>query len=540
MSKKFFVLISVFVFLLSTLLACGAWAMELRVPIDHEPDSLNLARVSDTYSSQVASQILEGLVCIVIRDGREVVMPACAESWETSEDGLTWTFHLREMKWADGEPLRAEEFVYGISRVLDPATASPISGRINFIRNANEVLTGKKPLSDLGVEAPDDRTLIIRLERPIPYLLQIAAGIAMFPVRRDVVEKYGDAYGTDADKFVGCGPFILEDWVHNSSLTFVKNPLYWDAANVKLKRIEMKIVAEEAARVGDFENGGLDFISVNSMEWVKKLDENPLRKGGYVKSIVQTPRTEYIFFNQTISPFSNRKVRQAFSLALNREEIHRDIKQGMQPAAWGWIPPTMNLDGESFRAMAGEPIQDLAREYPDPSALLVEGLKELGMSGEPGELKVRLMCRDSAREFAEYLQQSYKSTLGVELELDPVQWPVFQERNRNLDYEMGYKSYGADYNDPFSMMDLWITGTRTVPTGWASERYDALVREASQSTDKALRAKNYAEAERLVLHDATIAPYAYDAGAIYVQPRVKGFFMPFFTDILYKTVSVEE
>ena len=511
----------------------------LRVPIDEEPDSFNVARVSDYYSAMVASQVIEGLTGIVVKDGREVAVPACAESWETSEDGLTWTFRLREMKWADGEPLRAADFVYGISRVLDPATASPISGKVRFIKNAGDVLLGRKPLSELGLEAPDDRTLVIRLEYPVPYLLQSAAGTAMFPARRDVVEKYGDAYGTDAGKIVGCGPFILEEWVHNSSLAFVRNPLYWDAENVKLDRLEMKIVAEESTKIGDFENGGLDLTSVYSAEWAKKLDENPAGKGGYVKNVVHMPETKYVFFNQTVPPFSNKKVRLAFSLALDREEIYRDVSLGLEPAAWGWLPPAMDLDGENFRKLAGEPVRDLAAAHPDPRALLAEGLKELGMSGAPEELNVVLMCHNATRDFAEYLQQAYKTRLGVDLELDPVEWPVFQERNRNLDYQMGYKSYYADFNDPSSMMDLWITGARTIPTGWSNERYDALVREAGRSADRALRAKNYTEAERILLEEGTIAPYAYATGFDYVHPYVKGYAAPTFTAMLYKTVSVE-
>ena len=527
-----------FCLVLSSIFAGAAWAGEpqvLRIPIDEEPDSFNVARVSDYYSAMVASQVIEGLTGIVVRDGREVAVPACAESWETSEDGLTWTFHLREMKWADGEPLRAADFVYGISRVLDPATASPISGKVRFIKNAGDVLLGKKPLSELGLEAPDDRTLVVRLEHPVPYLLQSAAGTAMFPARRDVVEKFGDAYGTDADKVVGCGPFNLADWVHNSSIAFVKNPLYWDADNVKLDRLEMKVVAEESAKVGDFENGGLDLVSIYSVEWAKKLDE----KGGYVKNVVAMPETKYVFFNQTVPPFSSPKVRLAFSLALDREEIHRDVSLGLDPAAWGWLPPAMGLDGENFRKLAGDPIEELAAAHPDPRALLAEGLKELGMTEAPEELKIVLMCHNATRDFAEYLQQAYKTRLGVDLELDPVEWPVFQERNRNLDYQMGYKSYYADFNDPSSMMDLWITGTRTIPTGWSNERYDALVREAGQSADKALRAKDYTEAERILLEEGTIAPYAYSTGFDYVHPYVKGYAAPTFTAMLYKTVSVE-
>ena len=156
-----------------------------------------------------------------------------------------------------------------------------------------------------------------------------------------------------------------------SSLAFVRNPLYWDAENVKLDRLEMKIVAEESTKIGDFENGGLDLTSVYFAEWAKKLDESPAGKGGYVKNIVTMPETKYVFFNQTVPPFSNKKVRLAFSLALDREEIYRDVSLGLEPAAWGWLPPAMDLDGENFRKLAGEPVRDLAAAHPDPRALLV-------------------------------------------------------------------------------------------------------------------------------------------------------------------------
>ncbi|NLL37807.1 MAG: peptide ABC transporter substrate-binding protein [Fretibacterium sp.] len=512
----------------------------LRVPLDAEPDSLNLARVSDFYSALVASQIIEGLTCVALRDGKPVAEPASAESWEVSDDQLTWTFHLRDMTWADGEPLKAEDFVYGIGRVLDPETASPISGKIRFILNAGAVLNGEKPLSELGVKALDDRTLEIRLEHPVPYLLESAAGTAMFPVRRDLVEKYGDAYGTDPDKIVGCGPFILKEWVHNSSLTFVRNPSYWDAENVRLDRLEMRIIAEETAKVGEFENGGLDIVYVYSIEWVKQLNAQSDEGGKYVRSVLQLPETRYVFFNQQVPPFSNKKVRLAFSLALDREEIHRDVSQGMEKAAYGWLPPSMNLDGANFRELAGDPLKELAEAHPDPKALLIEGLEELGIQGGPEALKIQLMCYNAQRDFAEYLQQSYKASLGVELEIDPVEWPVLQERNRNLDYEMSYKSYCADFNDPSSMMDLWITGTRTIPTGWSNERYDALLREAGSSGDRELRAKNYVEAERLLLSEGTIAPYAYSAEFDYLYSHVDGFNTPLFTPTLYKYAGIRK
>ncbi len=508
----------------------------LNVPFDSEPDSLDLARVSDSSSATVASQIIEGLTSVVTVNGADKAEPCMAESWDVSDDQLTWTFHLRDAQWADGVPVKAQDFVYGITRVLNPETASPISANIKFIKNAMDVVEGTKPLTEAGIKAIDDKTLEIQLDYPVPYFLEACAGTAMFPVRQDLVEKYGTSYGTEADKIVGNGPFVLDEWIHTSSLSFSKNPTYWNADAVKLEKLNFKIISEAAARVGEFENGGLDYVSADTAEWIEQLESS----GKYVKETINLPRTQYIFFNQEVELFSNAKVRQAFSIALDREEIQRDISQNLEKAAYGWIPPSMALDGTNFRDLAGEPVQELIAANPDPKALLIEGLKELGMDEDPSKITIQLMCRNTTTVFAEYLQHNYNAKLGVNIELDPVEWPVFQERNRNLDYEMGYKSYGADFNDPSSMMDLWITGTKTVPTAWSSPTYDELLTTAEKSIDKELRAKNFVEAERIVLEEATIIPYAYSTSNIFYQPYVKNIMNPQFTATLFKYAYIEE
>ena len=508
----------------------------LNVSLEAEPDSLDLAKVSDTYSSTVVSQLMEGLTSIRVEEnGTEKVEPAIAESWETSEDQLTWTFHLRDAQWSDGVPVKAEDFEYALKRILNPETASPISGNILFIKNAEKAVAGEASLDEVGVKALDDKTLEIQLEYPVSYFLSSCAGSSMFPMRKDIVEKYGDAYGTEAEKIVGNGPFVMTEWVHNSKLSYEKNSAYWDAENVKLEELNLKIINEETARIGEFENGGIDIVPVSTAEWVEKLDQNP----DYVKKVVSLPRTEYLFFNQEVELFSNEKVRQAFSIAMNRDEIAGEIRQGMEDPAYGWIPSSMNLDGENFRKMAGEPVQELIKDNPDPKALLVEGLKELGMDEDPSKITVQLMSRNTMQDLAEYFQYKFNSVLGVNVEIDPVEWPVFQERNRGLDYEMGFKSYGADFDDPYSMMQLWMTGVKTVPTGWSNPDYDKLIAEANASTDLELRAKNFKEAESIVLKTATICPYTYSTSISYSKSNVKGVMEPVFTSILYKNAYIE-
>ena len=514
----------------------GERKQALSVSLDAEPDSLDLAKVSDMYSTTVVSQMIEGLTAIrVDENGAETVEPGMAESWESSEDQMTWTFHLRDAKWEDGVDVKAGDFEYAIKRILNPETASPISGNILFIKNAEESVAGSVGIDEVGVKALDDKTLEIQLAYPAPYFLSSCAGSSMLPMRQDIVEANGDSYGTEADKIVGNGPFSLKEWVHNSKISYVKNPSYWNADAVKLEELTMKIINEETARIGEFENGGIDVVPVSTAEWVEKLDQNK----DYVKKVVSLPRTEYLFFNQEVELFSNEKVRQAFSIALNREEIASEVYQGMQEPAYGWIPNSMQVDGVNFREMAGEPIQELIEENPDPKALLIEGLKELGMSEDPSQVTVQLMSRNTSQDIAEYFQYTFNTVLGVNVEIDPVEWPVFQERNRGLDYEMGFKSYGADFDDPYSMMQLWMTGVKTVPTGWSNEEYDRLMTEASQSLDKELRAKDYKEAEALVLRTATICPYAYSTDISYSKNYVKNIMEPVFSSTLYKYSYIE-
>lgn len=508
----------------------------LNVSLEAEPDSLDLAKVSDMYSTTVVSQFIEGLTAIKVEeDGKEVVEPAMAESWEATEDQLTWTFHLRDAKWEDGVDVKAEDFEFAIKRILNPETASPISGNILFIKNAEEVVNGTKGVEEVGIKALDEKTLEIQLAYPVPYFLSSCAGSSMLPMRKDIVEKYGDSYGTEQDKIVGNGPFSLTEWVHNSKIGYKKNPSYWNAEAVKLEELNLKIINEETARIGEFENGGIDVVPVSTVEWMEKLDKNP----EYVKKVVRLPRTQYLFFNQEVKLFSNEKVRQAFSISLDREEISKEVFQGIEEPAYGWIPNSMQLDGKNFRKMAGEPVKELMKENPDPKALLIEGLKELGMDEDPSKITVKLMSRNTSQDIAEYFQYTFNTVLGINVEIDAVEWPVFQERNRALDYEMGFKSYGADFDDPYSMMQLWMTGVKTVPTGWSNAEYDKLLTEASQSLDKEIRAKNYKKAEEIVLKTAAICPYAYSTSSSYSKKYVKNIMDPVFSSSLYKYSYIE-
>lgn len=510
----------------------------LNISLGNEPDSLDIGRATDVYCFEVVNQFMEPLVRTIVEDGSDVVVPAAAESWDISDDGLVWTFHIREdANWSDGQPLTAGDFVYGARRIVDPETASPSANNLKHIKNGSLIPLGEVPVEELGLKAIDDKTLEITLEYPVSYFINLAGSRELLPQREDIIEEHGTAYGTEADKLIACGPFMVEEWTHNSLITLVKNPEYWDSESVKLDQINMKIIQEENALMGEFENEGIDIVDAGSAEWVERLESQD--KYNVLKRPIN--RTSYFFFNHESEYFQNDKIRKAFTIALNRKEISEDINENLTMPAYGWVPPTTEIDGVNFREVAGEPVQDLIDENPDPQALLVEGLEELGKETDPSTVTIQLMHPDNVdKEFAEYLQQTFMNQLGINIELDACEWPVFQERNRQLDYEIGFKSWGGGVDDPSSFMDLWQTGNRTVPIGWEDEAYDELVQEAAQSLDNELRMEDYIESERILLYEVcAISPYSYETENIFTQPYVHEVHFPVQGSTVYKYAYIQ-
>lgn len=550
MKRKFNIFTLIFFFF--SLVACGkndkkgdvaetktAPEQVFTLTLGAEPDSLDMAKSSDAYTGTIVCQVLEGLVSVELdKSGERVIVPAIAESWERSDDGLQWTFKIRDKAvWEDGEPLRAQDYEYSMKRVIDPETASPVASLLYHIKNAEKANAGEVKMDEVGIESLDDKTIRFTLEYPVPYFLDLMTGRETRPLRQDYVEKLGASHGTEADKLLSCGPFKLDSWVHNSEIVLVKNPNYWDADAVKLEKVVFKIVQDSTALMGEFMNGNVDLVAGQTAEWIETLEA----ENKYKRIIKLIPRTHYFFINQGKAPFKSVKCRQALSVAINRKEISEVINQGLTVTAYGWLPPPIELNGKSFRTTVGDPLKELITAHPDPKALFIEGLKEQGLGDDPSKITIQLMYAEGeSKEYVEYLQQDFQEKLGVKIELDPDEWPVFQERNRQLDYVIGFKSWGAGYNDPLSFLALWKTGNKIVPINWSNPKYDKLVDEASLSIDPDVRLKNYREAERiLLLEDCAIAPYAYSTADFFIQPNVKGLMLPDFASGVLKYVYIE-
>ena len=513
----------------------------LNLLLGAEPKTIDQSKSSDLYSSQVLANCQEALTRIIQdENGNDKIIEGIAESWTPSDDKTVWTFKLRDAKWSDGQPITAKDFVYGITRTLDQNTASPYAFLLYPIKNATEFNSGKAKAEDVGVKAVDDKTLEFTLKSPCAYFLDLTYFKVMQPQRQDIVEKNGDKYGSEANTMAFSGPFIISEWVHNNKVEFTKNPEYWDAENVKLDKATMKIIKEESARMNELFNGSLDMGTVVKPEWIEKFDETGEfeAKKGYDSS------TTYTFFNHNEKLFSNAKVRKAFIIAEDRENKIKTLRKGLGEPALSFVPPKVQIGGEDYRdKVADLPIKKLIDENPDPKALLIEGMKELGLGEDPSKITIKYLQSGTdaqAKEYAEFQQQVYKNKLGINVEVEYVEWAIFQQRTDDMDYQVAGMAWSGDYNDPNTYLDLWVTGADVVPTGWSNPKFDEVITKAAQTVDPAERTELFKQAEEILLYeDGVISPEAWRFKNTYVRKYVKSYSAPLFgtVDLKYTYTS---
>lgn len=514
---------------------------ELNLLLNAEPKSLDPSRSSDTYSSIVLVLTNEGLVGSETNaEGQDTVVPAGAESWTVSDDNLVWTFNLRkDAVWADGKPVTADQYYYGITRTLDPNTGSSYAFLLYPIKGAKEFNSGNGTIEDVGIKVVDDHTLEITLDNATPYFNQLGYFKVMYPQRKDVIEKFGEAYGSEGNHILSNGPYIMKEWVHNSKIALEKNPTYWDAANHKLDKINLMIVTDENSRLNLLASGQADLGYTDKPEWMEQF-----RKSGDFSNIKRSAMgTNYSIFNTTSTYFKNPKIRKAFSLALNREEINKVMFNDNFEPGYGFVTKGIGIGDKEYRSIVPEPLRKLKEEYPDPKVLLVEGLTELGMDPNPANMSITYLSSGTSswsRKYSELLQQMLKTNLGVDVKAEFVEWPVYQKRNNELDYEMGGQAWTGDYNDPNTFLDMWASSAAIVPTGWANAEYDELIAKAAVTADQAERLKYFERAENILLYeDSVIAPTLYRMTNTFYRNYVKNYNPTPIAAYNYKGVYIE-
>lgn len=491
-----------------------------------DPTTLDVSLRSDSYSSTIITNVMEGLIRLEDRNGEYFMAPGDAQSWKSNEEGTVWTFTLGDNKWSDGEPVTAQQYVYSLQRSADPATGCPNGWFLSPVLNYEAISKGEMAPSELGVKAVDEKTLEITLTSAMPAFLEMCNSTIYYPQREDKMKEWGEKYGTEAEYTVYNGPFVLESWTHNSSLVLKKNPNYWNADSVKLDKVNLAIMSDTTTIINAYKSGDLDVVGVNKQEQLDEFNKDSNSKYEYYT----TQGLVFNFYNTKDELFKNENIRKAFSLAIDHEDINEMCFGGLRVPTYGWVVPTISVGEENFRQTAGDVLKEQKAELTangqTPKDLLLKGMQELGLGDDPSKLNVTLSLAgtdDWFRTFGEYLQQVYLTDLGVNIKIDFAEWGIFYENVTNGKYQMGYMSWGAYYNDPYDVLSIFKSEYDQVKTGWANKEFDELIDKAGVEMDASTRIKYYKDAERILLNEAAVCPLATSTSHSFYKNYVYGY-----------------
>ncbi|MFC2948892.1 peptide ABC transporter substrate-binding protein [Virgibacillus sediminis] len=481
----------------------------LRMNNLEEPTSFNPSIGFDAVSWDPLNNLMEGLTRL---DEDSTAQPGAAEDWEISEDGLTYTFFIREdANWSNGDPVTAEDFAYAWKYMLDPETASPAAFLGYFIEGAEAFNNGEGSADDVAVTAVDEKTLEVKLEAPTGFFLDLLTNPAFFPVNHQVAEENPD-WHTEADTFVANGPFMLESWDHDSEMMFAKNEEYWDAEAVKLDKVHFAMVNDTNTQYQMFESGELHTASIPPELSDELIDGDNVFIGDY-------GGLEFFRFNVTEEPFQNKKIRQAFAYAIQREDIAEYVvKNGVEPA-YGFVSPGFTTpSGEDFRDVNG----DLVSFDPERAqSLLEEGMAEEGYDELP-PVTLSYNTSDTNKAVAETIQDMLNENLGVEVELENQEWNVFAEAQKNLELQFSRSSFINDYSDPVNFLESFVTDSYMNRTGWSNEEYDELIEKGKTETDEEKRYEYLYEAEKMLAEEMIAMPVRYYNTVVLEADEVSG------------------
>ena len=501
---------------------------------------------------QVQSHVLEGLVRPTTDEaGNQILAPAGAERWDVSDDGLTYTFHLREYYWSDGVQVTAQHFVDSFRRIGDPRNAFDFASFIGDIVGGEALYTmDTETASDadieaakeaLAVKALDDTTLEVTLANPAPQFLSKVGATYLYPVRLDVIEAAGELYDTDYTTHVWCGPFVVTGFVKDNSMTLEKNPTYWDAENVHLTRVTLINIDEVSTQNTMFKNGELAAI-VPTGDYVQPYREG-LAGDNYSYVHGDFPGVSYFYFNRggnsTSGLMESQKVRLAMSLAINREEFTQVVFDRYY-AAYGFVPYGVQNGELTFRDDVTEPLKAefdaYALDNEKLRALFKKGMEELGDTRELSEVTITYICTgDTAikRQQQEYWKNAWETALGITVNVNVLgDSSLFREERNAGRYDIGQAGWNGDYNDPMAFVEMWSShGTSIRYSGWTEERaaqFDTFIDRLNAEPDPAGREKIFAEAEQWIVCDEVAAiPYMYSDTILCVSNQIQGMTFPF-------------
>lgn len=467
-----------------------------------EPSSLNPALGLNLISWEPLNNLMEGLVRL---DEKHNAVAAAAEKWDVSEDGKTYTFHLRKnAKWSDGSPVTAGDFVYGWTQLLTPATASPAAFLLYDIVGAQDFNAGKAQAGALGIRALDDFTLQVTLNAPSLSFLSILTNPGFAPVNRKAAQA-NPKWHTEAATYVSNGPFLLKEWNHASNMRFEKNPNYWDKDAVKLDAVDWVMINDLNTSYQMFRTGELD------------ATPSPLPAALYdkvkdSKEFMTLPQAGVYFyrFNTKMPPFQNADIRRAFALAVNRQDIvDYVVKQGRRAADAFVSPGFTGPDGKDFYETSHGFVKTDAAQA---KALLKKGMDAEKYATLPPVTLSHINNPDD-RKIAQALQAMFKENLGVDVQLQGIESKVFYTQQRGGKLQFSRSSFTNDYADPYNALESFVSHSSMNRTGWSNAEYDELIKSARTQTDAAKRWELLQKSQQVLFADMPIFPlFFYNQG----------------------------
>ncbi len=532
MSKKFIILTSLILVLAIIFTGCSSPSNEGKDPAGNnqtaggkkilrsnnssEPGSLDPALAQGTHESWILENVFEGLMTF---DENGELVPGMAESYEISEDGLTYTFKIRDgVTWSNGDPVTAEDFEYTWKRALDPELAADYAHILYYIKGAQAYNSGEGSRDDVAVKALDEKTLEVTLEAPTAYFLELTAFYTYFPVNKNVVESNPD-WAKDPETHVSNGPFKLVRWDHNAKIVLEKNESYYNADKIKLDGIELDIIEDQNTAWQKYEGGEYHIlvdVPTSVVAQLKAQNDPQLNIGNQIG-------TYYYNVNPDVKPFNNAKVRQALSMAIDRETITENITQGGQIPAEGVVPYGLkDENGNEFRDGVGS----LVEYDPDKAKqLFEEGLAEEGMTLEEfnsGQFVILYNTSESHKKIAQAVQEMWRTTLGIEIGLENVEFQVKLDREKAGDYQISRGGWIGDYMDPMTILDLWWSESAFNDVKYNNEEYDKLIAESKATDDQNIRMENIRNAEKMIMEDMAVIPIYFYTQPYVVKENVSG------------------
>ncbi len=514
----------------SSAAAAPAEKQEMTFVLNNIPDGLDPGVTNNSFAQYVLINCFEGLVTY---DETGSLVGGSAESWDISDDGLVYTFHLRDgLKWSDGTPLTAQDFVYSIQRVLTPATAAQyVSMVTGYVKNAQEFYDGTATAEDLGVKAIDDQTLEITLIQPTSYFIDVLSMWVYDPVQQATVEANGDSWTSSPETYVCNGPFKVTGMSLNENVILEKNENYWDAENVTLEKLTFRYILDNSTALTAYESGEVDgIISVPSSDYARlKAEKTGLQ-------VYPSYGTVYYNINCEAEPYNDPLVRKALCLAVDRQALIDNVVQVDAQPAYSFLAPGYSVDGKDITEGRSDYGLSATADVEAAQAALAEAGYPNG-EGFP-TLKLSYYQDDTVKKIVEAMAEMLKNNLNINVEVSSNDWAIFYEDVQQGNYEVAAMGWSADYLNPMSFLPLFKTGDSSNNSFYSNPEYDALVEQVMSESDAAAAAELTMQAADLASNDYCCLPLYYKANSFLMHDNITGYYMTASSNLYFKNVVV--